>query len=245
LPAYESESLIGKRSGIGAATVARSPRGEAMAGSSVRILVVGYTSPSTQATLKRLEREGWSSHCVNTIAEAEGALKMIRFDVVLAGESIGNGSGYDLTDAVLGLAGTLLVSVALSEASLWLPVVQRGTLTLGDRALNSAMLESEVVEALKQPAESDASSAPRKVHRSITDSAPRLSVEATDCRIDPEERRGQSARNGIVPKMFLPPRRKSTPAASAAISVSEDKSAKLELGRGGVVRTGATGRRFR
>lgn len=216
-----------------------------MAGSSVRILVVGQTSPSTLATLQRLEREGWSSHCVNTIAEAEGALKMIRFDVVLAGENIGSGSGYDLTDTVLEFAGTLLVSIALSEASLWLPVVQRGMLTLGDRALNAAMLEAEVIEALNQPPGTHAAIAPRKAHGSITDSALRLSIEATDRRTGPKERRGQPADKGARSKMSLPPRRRSAPAASGAVAISNDKSPEIELAKVRVVPHGVTGRRFR
>jgi len=122
-----------------------------MSVSAVRILVVGGISPSTVATLQRLERNGWNFHSVNTIAEAEGVLKMIRFDVVLADEIVGDGRGYDLTDSVLERAGTLFVSIALSEASLWLPVVERGMLTLGDRAVNSSMLQLEIVEALSEP----------------------------------------------------------------------------------------------
>jgi DNA-binding NtrC family response regulator len=130
---------------------------ETMSVSAVRILVVGAISPSTIATLQRLERDGWSFQSVNTIAEAEGVLKMIRFDVVLADEIVGDGCGYDLTDSVLERAETLLVSIALSEASLWLPVVERGMLTLGDRAVNSSMLQLEIVEALSEPGETRAS----------------------------------------------------------------------------------------
>jgi len=128
-----------------------------MSVSAVRILVVGAISTSIVATLQRLERDGWGFHSVNTIAEAEGALKIIRFDVVLADEIVGDGRGYDLTDSVLERAGTLLVSIALSEDSLWLPVVERGMLTLGDRAVNYSMLQLEIVEALSELGETRAS----------------------------------------------------------------------------------------
>jgi DNA-binding NtrC family response regulator len=199
---------------------AHSPmEGEAMSAATVRILVVGHTSPSTLATLQRLEREGWSSHCVNCIAEAEGALKMIRFDVVLAEENIDGGSGYELTDSVLELGGTLFVSIALSEASLWLPVVQRGMLTLGDRALNSSTLQLEVREALSAPSEERAA---RKARGSVADPA--------------------AARDGLEAKRFLPPRRK----PSATISVTEDASLRPEPAKSDAVpRGGVPGRHFR
>ena len=57
------------------------------------------------------------------------------FDIVLADEIVADGRGYDLTDCVVKRAGTLLVSIALSEASLWLPVVPaRNANTRGTRA---------------------------------------------------------------------------------------------------------------
>jgi hypothetical protein len=215
-----------------------------MSASAVRILVVGHTSPSTLATLQRLEKEGWRSHCVNTIVEAEGALKMIRFDVVLAEENIGGGRGYDLTDSVLELGGTLLVSIALSEASLWLPVVQSGMLTLGERALNSSMLQWEVREALTAHSGTQTSAAGRKMRDLTADAATRLPISSPDRRTGPRERRGQSELEALYPKRFLPPRRK--PAADAAISMPVDASLKRESAKAGAVpRGGVPGRHFR
>jgi hypothetical protein len=220
---------------------ARSPwKGGTMPGTAGRILVVGRTSSSTQATLRQLERDGWNSHSVDTIVEAEGALKMIRFDVVLAEETIAAGSGYDLTDSVLEQDGTLLVSVALSEASLWLPVVQRGILTLGDRALNSSMLNLEVREALCAAAGTRASSASRRT-RGWTGDPPVRSFPATGRRTGAEDRRGRAASKHLEAKRLLPPQRK--PAADAAVSIPDDAS----LGRksaetGGAPSSGGSGR---
>jgi hypothetical protein len=225
---------------------ARSPvrRGNSMSGSAVRILVVGDTSPSTLATLQRLEKEGWRSHCVNTIAEAEGALKMIRFDVILAGENVGEGSGYDLTDSVVELGCTLLVSIALSDASLWLPVVHRGMLTLGDRALNSSMLQLEVAEALS--ARTRASPAARKGRGCTAEAAADRPISGLDRRTGPEERRRQPASNGAGPKRFLPPRRKTVPAAGTALSIPDEAAIKHESGEPrGLPRGGVSGRHFR
>jgi hypothetical protein len=207
-----------------------------MSASAVRILVVGHTSPSTLATLQRLEREGWNSHCVNSIVEAEGALKMIRFDVVLAGENIGAGSGYDLTDSVLELDGTLLVSIALSEASLWLPVVQRGMLTLGDRALNSSMLQLEVQEVLRAPSTAQTPPVGRKMRNLSADAATHPPSSAADRRTGPRERRGQSEHEGLYPRRFLSPGRK--PAAADPFSISDDASLRLESAKTGVAGRG-------
>ena len=198
---------------------ARSPlKGGTMPSTVGRILVVGHTSLSTQATLQHLERDGWSSHCVNTIVEAEGALKMIRFNIVLAEETIASGSGYDLTDSVLEQDGTLLVSVALSEASLWLPVVQRGIRTLGDRALNSAMLYLELREALNAPTGTRPLPAARTTRGQVADPAAQASLPMTDRRTGPEERRARPIREDSEAKHFLPPRRKTTANAESPAS---------------------------
>jgi CheY-like chemotaxis protein len=186
-----------------------------MSASAVRILVVGHTSPSTLATLQLLEQEGWGSHRVDTVAEAKGALKIIRFDVVLAEENIGADSGYDLLNSVLELHGTLLVSIALSEATLWLPVVQGGKRTLGDRALNASTLQLEVREALTATAGTQRSSMARKAPTCISDRATRLSILAIDRRTGPERIRLQFAPAGL--ERLLPSPGK--PAAAAAISV--------------------------
>jgi hypothetical protein len=190
-----------------------------MSASAVRILVVGRTSPSTLATLQLLEQEGWGSHRVDTVGEAKGALKIIRFDVVLAEENIGADSGYDLSNSVLELQGTLLVSVALSEATLWLPVVQCGKRTLGDRALNASVLQTEIRETLTATAGTQTSSMARKAPTCISDRAARLSILAMDRRTGPERISLQFAPAGLGHP--LPSR--GTPAAAAAASVP-DKS---------------------
>jgi hypothetical protein len=118
--------------------------------SSVQILAVGPTTLSTLATLRRLVRSGWSSHPVSTVREAETVLKTIRFNVVLAAERLADGVAYDLAPIIGRQGGTLYVGVALSETCLWLPVVERGVRSLGERALNSAILESEVAEVLRR-----------------------------------------------------------------------------------------------
>jgi CheY-like chemotaxis protein len=212
-----------------------------MSASAVRILVVGHTSPSTLATLQLLEQEGWGSHRVDTVVEAKGALKIIRFDVVLAEENIGAGSGYDLTNSVLELRGTLLVSIALSEATLWLPVAQRGKRTLGDRALNASTLQLEVREALTATAGTQPSSMARKAPTCISDRASRLSILAMDRRSGSDGIRLQSVPARL--ERLLPPRGK--PAAAAAISVLDEPSNRKPAKTGAIRRSDAPGRNFR
>jgi hypothetical protein len=214
-----------------------------MSESAVRILVVGHTSPGTLATLQRLEREGWGSHSVDTLVDAKGALKIIRFDVVLAGENIGSDSGYDLSNSVLELRGTLLVSIALSEATLWLPVVQCGKRTLGDRALNASMLQLEIQEALTETAGTRTSPIACKAPTCIADRAARLSILAMDRRTGPDRRGPQSVYSRIEPKRSPPSGHK--PAAAAAISISDERSNRKPAKTGAVPRGDVPGPDFR
>jgi hypothetical protein len=94
--------------------------------------------------LARLTNRGFGSRTVETLREARDLLGTFRWDVVLAAESLVDGRGYDLTEIVARRSGTLLVGVPLSESCLWLPVVERGALVLGRRALNGRALEVEL-----------------------------------------------------------------------------------------------------
>jgi hypothetical protein len=119
-----------------------------MSATAMRILVIGKRSPSTSGTLKRLAVRGWGSHCVATLQEARELLEAFQFDVVLALETLSDGRGYDVSEAVMRHSGTLLVGVALSESLLWLAVVERGARVLGKRALNASTLETELEKLL-------------------------------------------------------------------------------------------------
>jgi hypothetical protein len=212
-----------------------------MSASAVRILVVGHTSPSTLATLQLLEQEGWGSHRVDTVVEAKGALKIIRFDVVLAEEHIGANSGYDLSNTVLELKGTLLVSIALTEATLWLPVVHLGKRTLGERALNASALQLEVREALTQTAGTQPSSMARKAPTCISDRVARLSILARDSRTDTDGRWLQFVPTRL--ERLVPSRGK--PDAAAAVSVLDERSNRKPAKNGAIPRGDLPGRDFR
>ncbi len=115
-----------------------------MPATAMRILIAGTPGPGTNAMLARLGGRGFGSHAVETLREARDLLGTFRFDVVLAAESVADGRGYELAKIVAQRSGTLLVGVALSESWLWLPVVERGVLVLGRRALNARALELEL-----------------------------------------------------------------------------------------------------
>ena len=83
----------------------------------------------------------------DTVEEAKNLLADLRFAVVLAQETLPDGQGYDLAWLIAHQGGNLFVGVPLSE-TLWLPVVERGSLVLGQRALNASVFENEVEIAL-------------------------------------------------------------------------------------------------
>jgi hypothetical protein len=107
------------------------------------ILAIGTCSIDTIAMLNRLAKRGWGSRAASTLSEGRALLRTFKFDLVLCSESLPEGRGYDVSDAVARQSGTLLVSIPLSESCLWLAVVERGKYVLGKRALNASMLESE------------------------------------------------------------------------------------------------------
>jgi hypothetical protein len=121
----------------------------------VRILVVGPPTVATDGIVRKLTAVGWGSHSVATVGEAEIVLKTIRFKVVLSAEKLPDGTGYELAPLIGRQTGTLFIGVSLSETCLWLPVVEKGSHTLGRRAMNPAMLEAEVRRLLR-PAQGSA-----------------------------------------------------------------------------------------
>jgi hypothetical protein len=120
-----------------------------MSTSLVRVLIVGPPTFSTHDISKKLAGAGWGSHSVSSVHEAETVLKTIRFKVVLCAERLPDGTGYELAPLIGRQAGTLFIGVSLSETCLWLPVVERGARTLGRRAMNPTMLESELNQLLR------------------------------------------------------------------------------------------------
>ena len=119
-----------------------------MCAATIRLLMIGKPSISASVTLARLSDCNWGWYGVASLAEARSLLKTFQIDVVLAREALPDGRGYDIADAVAKQAGTLLVGVALSENSLWLPVVDRGERVLGTRAIAASLLEAELVKIL-------------------------------------------------------------------------------------------------
>ena len=120
-----------------------------MSAAAVRILVVGTSSASTASTLKGLARSGWESHSVKTVREADTVLRTIRFQLTLATEKLPDGTGYELASLVAQQSGNLFIAVPLSETCLWLPAVENGVRSLGERALNPLMLKTEAESILR------------------------------------------------------------------------------------------------
>jgi len=139
------------RVGLIRACTARSPfpKGANMSTDAVRILVVGTSTASTESTLKSLARSGWESHSVKTVREAETVLRTIRFQVTLATEKLPDGTGYELASLIVQQTGNLFISVPLSETCLWLPAVENGVRSLGQRALNPLTLGTEAAGILR------------------------------------------------------------------------------------------------
>jgi hypothetical protein len=129
-----------------------------MSATAVRILVVGTPTESTETTLRGLARAGWESHAVKTVREAEAVLRTIRFQLTFATEKLSDGTGYELASVIAQQSGNLFISVPLSETCLWLPAVENGVRSLGQRALNPLTLAKEAESILRATDEGNARS---------------------------------------------------------------------------------------
>lgn len=112
------------------------------------ILIVGTASASTDRLVFRLTPRGHRVRHVDTLAAAKSLLKTNHFQFTLASERLPDGRGYDLARAVMRNSGYLFVGVPLTE-TLWLPVIERGTVVFGQRALKANAFENEVEMALR------------------------------------------------------------------------------------------------
>lgn len=115
----------------------------------VRVLVAGPIHSATRAVLNRLVKHGWGFHAVDSLREANTVLGTFQYDLVLASEFLPDGRGYDLMGNLQRRGASLLVGIELSESCLWLPVLDHGKKTLGSRALNARLLESEMEAILR------------------------------------------------------------------------------------------------
>lgn len=185
--AIEIERIRQVRVGCIRVCTARSPflKGASMSTDAVRILVVGTSTASTESTLKGLARFGWESHSVRTVREAETVLRTIRFHVTLATEKLPDGTGYELASLVVQQSGNLFISVPLSETCLWLPAVENGVRSLGQRALNPLMLATEAGAILRTRDTANAALESERIRRrgsasevGRTEAAPRVTTEA-------------------------------------------------------------------
>ncbi|MGH9746934.1 MAG: hypothetical protein ACRD59_12600 [Candidatus Acidiferrales bacterium] len=109
-----------------------------------RVLVVGLAGSRLGPLIDRLGRDGWGSYSVDSIAEARTVLRTLQFDVILATEHLIDGTGYELSQEIARRSASLFVEVSLSKGHVWLPVVERGTRTMGESAFELAELDWEL-----------------------------------------------------------------------------------------------------
>jgi hypothetical protein len=150
---------------FGVSQAAESRKGANMPTLGTRILLIGKLSSGTQTMLSRLADRGWASQVVETLHEAAILMKTSSFDMILADESLPDGRAYAITAMVVRRGGTLLVSIALSDSCLWLPVVAFGSRVLGSRALNPEALEFEAQKILSARDGEDFRSLPATSHQ--------------------------------------------------------------------------------
>jgi hypothetical protein len=109
---------------------------------------------------------------------------------------------------------------------LWLPVVQHGIRTLGDRALNSHNLQSEITELLNENVALAEHLVAPSLYAFVPEPASHRSMVGIDQRTGPEERRGMVFKAAPTPKKLL----RSHPSGEAISSPSEASRPRKRVG---------------
>jgi DNA-binding NtrC family response regulator len=210
-----------------------------MSAAAVRILVVGNSTAGTESTLRGLARSGWESQAVKTVREADTVLRAIRFQLTLATEKLPDGTGYELAPLIAQQSGNLFVSVPLSETCLWLPAVENGVRSLGQRALNPLMLATEAEFILRACDTTDVRAENGRSDGRISSSEV-VGAEALPARAAAElierERSGRQARERYEDREHVAPRRPVAPRRQVVPGTSVAAERPLPLAREGVVR---------
>lgn len=220
-----------------------------MSAAPVRILVVGNSTASIESTLRGLARSGWESHAVKTVREADTVLRTIRFQLTLATEKLPHGTGYELAPLIALQSGSLFVPVPLSETGLWLPTVENGVRSLGQRTLNPLMLETEA-ECILRARDGAGVRAENDRSDDVISSSEVVGAEALAARASAElterERFGRQGRERCERRENLAPRRPIASRRQAVPRTSAAAECPLPLAGEGVVReVVAVGKRWR
>jgi hypothetical protein len=105
----------------------------------------------TEVILCRLSDAGHFSRRARNLEQAREILRATPHPkLVLASEMLSDGRAYELIRPIERMGVSLLVSIALTDTCIWLPVVQRGRRTLGLRAMHQHFLEPEIYELLTE-----------------------------------------------------------------------------------------------
>jgi hypothetical protein len=104
----------------------------------------------TEVILCRLADAGHFSRRAHNLEQAREILRATHPKLVLASEALSDGRAYELIRPIERMGVSLLVSIALTDTCIWLPVVQRGRRTLGLRAMHQRFLEPEIYELLTE-----------------------------------------------------------------------------------------------
>lgn len=112
--------------------------------------------------LTRMGRRGWGSYSADNLREARMLIEGGGLDLVLALQTLPEGSGYELIETVTERKGSLFVGIDLSRDRLWIPVVDRGERVFGDRAVHADSVEAEWEHALRVAAEEETEDGKRK-----------------------------------------------------------------------------------
>jgi CheY-like chemotaxis protein len=94
----------------------------------VMVLLVGETARSSSNVLEWLERRGSRCQFSRSYGDACELIRSTQFDLVLSEYQLPDRTAFPLLDWLEGSSATLFFSTRVEDGSLWLKMLERGTL---------------------------------------------------------------------------------------------------------------------
>jgi CheY-like chemotaxis protein len=112
------------------------------------VLLIGETARSSLQLMDWLDTRGCQCHFAMSYGEARDLISRTQFDLVLSQYQLPDRTAFPLLDCLAGSSATLLLSKAVEDGSLWLPMLEHGERCVGAPLLRSNDLAEVLDNAL-------------------------------------------------------------------------------------------------
>ncbi len=113
-----------------------------------KVLLVGPQFPYAAATIDWFRRRQRECAMVSTRREACDLFLAGKYDLILSGTHLPDGSGFGLIELLAGFPVTLFISHPIEDSCIWLPAILRGVECWGSCALKPGEFAKLIEEVI-------------------------------------------------------------------------------------------------